>query len=457
MSVAPTGSLRQKETRVMVRERRSKESMSSDAASKRGNGGSEGRAAAADAAPPSTPPPFASASLLIYLTITLYALAYMSQQPTKIFWVGKVTADKRDAAEAYAAYESYFALLQLVGGLISGWLVDAIGAKFMIMLSLLSGFASYALTAHASTLLGLFCAGVPTVMQHAMLASRSYLTATLDSSQHATVIGRLGVAYGVGMVIGPQLGGWVASWSLVAAALLAAGISLVSALIVWAALPNAKPSDGALDKKPAGAASSSISYAALLQIPSVKEGLLVKALFFLGSELFRQLLTQVAVKHFRFEPSDMGTLLSIVGFSSALANLLPPALAGFHVPSLLCACCVGMTAVISTIAMLPSSAALLVKALCLPHAMMGALFGTLQTTLMTSATPPSLQGSLSGLDMSLRSVIGICTPFAAQALLSAFGYAALFTPAVIFSLLVFLILAAGSCGSPMGSSGSHSP
>ena len=289
---------------------------------------------------------------LIYFTVALYAGAFMSQQPTKVFWVARVTESSGDAAAAYATYASFLAVLQLIGSLYSGALVDRAGAKLVLLLSLGASALVYALTAYASSLTGLFLAGIPSVLQHAVLASRSYLTATLPNEQHATVIGRLGVSYGVGMLVGPYLGGLLAAHSLPAAALAAALLSLATGAMVLALLPEAKAvgvgaavaaaaaaAEGAggaasapaqqqqqQQQPPAPRAPPPATYQALLAVPGLRSALLLKGLFFAASNLFQTVVALLAVQRFRLDPSGMGIVLSIVGASSAAANLLAPPL-----------------------------------------------------------------------------------------------------------------------------------
>jgi MFS family permease len=377
---------------------------------------------------------------LIYCMVTLYALAFMSQQPTKLFWVKTVTESKGDAEQSYATFTSFLALLQLVGSLFSGALVDRWGAKKVMLLSLGASTLVYALTANASTLLGLFLAGLPSVLQHAMLAARSYLTATLDNSLHATALGRLAIAYGVGMVLGPYLGGLLAAQSLALAALAAAALSLATALMIWVGLPEARVEDraegsgsGSSSSAP-GATEKRVTYLALLALPGIQPALLLKTAFFLSSQLFQSVLTLLAVERFALGPEGMGTVLSLVGASSALANLLPPLLAGVPLGTTLIASSLACAASIFAVGLLPPTATLGVYLLCVPQAMSGALFATMQSTQMTVMVPPTLQGSLSAFDMAARYTVGIFTPFFAQALLTHAGhFAASALPAAIMA------------------------
>ena len=174
---------------------------------------------------------------LIYLVIVLYAVAFMSQQPVQQFHVVNLGGESNSS---FLYLRSFFACAQFAGSLISGALVDRFGAKNALLLSFASGAASYALTAAASSLTMLFVAQVPTIFLHAMLAARAFITAYVPEEERAVALGRLIVAYGIGMVVGPALGGYLASVSLTLAALGAAALSVCSAACV-ATLPRRWP------------------------------------------------------------------------------------------------------------------------------------------------------------------------------------------------------------------------
>jgi OCT family organic cation transporter-like MFS transporter 18 len=423
-------------------------------------GSSEGEARVAKGAP-SAAVTSSYSTLLIYFTVSLYAVAFMSQQPTKVYWVRAVTEGSADAAATYASFTSFLALLQLLGSLFAGALVDRVGPKAVLLLSLVASVLVYGLTAHASTISTLFLAGIPSVLQHAFLASRSYLTSTLPSEQHAIVIGRMGVAYGIGMLIGPYAGGLVAAHSLATAAVAAALLSAATAAMVLVLLPEVRVGGGGGSSGSSGAAGAagavaaaagaaptphskpSFTYGALLAIPGIAPALALKGLFFLSSNLFQTIVTLLAVERFKLDPSGMGTVLSIVGASSAAANLLaPPLLAGVPLRTTLCSSALALAASIFALGLLPPSASLGLFLLCVPQTAMGAVFSTLQSTQMTTITPPALQGSLAAADMALRSGLAIFSPFLAQGLLQHAGHFASTTVPAAIMVGVALLAAA---------------
>ncbi len=64
------------------------------------------------------------------------------------------------------------------------------------------------------------------------------MTDVSSTSQRADALGKLSVSYGVGMVVGPTLGGYIVKWfSMQAAAFVAAGLCILSMALVLMFVP----------------------------------------------------------------------------------------------------------------------------------------------------------------------------------------------------------------------------
>lgn len=129
--------------------------------------------------------------------VLTYAVCFQLQQPSQLQLVqdilkqsgggeGQAEAGVGSAAlRAWAAVRSLNGVLQLVGSLISGVLVDRFGARTVLIISLLASAAHYGLTAVAVDAWGLALAQLPTVMQHGVLAARSYVAIRVPEADRA--------------------------------------------------------------------------------------------------------------------------------------------------------------------------------------------------------------------------------------------------------------------------------
>ena len=75
--------------------------------------------------------------------------------------------------------------------------------------------------------------------RNTFLGSQMVVTYLSEESDRANVLARLGVSYGIGMVVGPSLGGYVTSnFGEQASSLLAAGGSILSIILVLIFVPS---------------------------------------------------------------------------------------------------------------------------------------------------------------------------------------------------------------------------
>ncbi|MEJ2013277.1 MAG: MFS transporter [Anaerolineales bacterium] len=140
-----------------------------------------------------------------------------------------------------------FSFSSFLGTLLGGALSDRIGRKGMLIFSLISTSFSSVLMGMVDTLslffaiallVGIFTdAGGPAY--EAMIAD------LLPEEQRAQGYGILRVAFNVSVVIGPAIGGFLATRSYLALFITDAVISLISASIVWRAMPETRPAPSA--------------------------------------------------------------------------------------------------------------------------------------------------------------------------------------------------------------------
>lgn len=75
-------------------------------------------------------------------------------------------------------------------------------------------------------------------MQHAILAARGMISANSSEHERATLLGYVGVAFGIGFAIGPAAGGQLSRLSLQTAAWTAAVGSVLGMVGVTLLLPS---------------------------------------------------------------------------------------------------------------------------------------------------------------------------------------------------------------------------
>jgi DHA1 family tetracycline resistance protein-like MFS transporter len=129
-----------------------------------------------------------------------------------------------------------FAIAQFVAGPIVGNLGDRFGRRPTLILSMLAFAIDYAITAAAPTLAWLFVGRVIAGVTGAIYGPAGAVIADVTPPEkRASVFGLLGAAFGVGFIIGPAIGGIVATLGprapFIAAAILA-GLNAVAMLLL---------------------------------------------------------------------------------------------------------------------------------------------------------------------------------------------------------------------------------
>lgn len=146
------------------------------------------------------------------------------------FWGGILMA-------SYAAMQFLFA--PIIGGL-----SDSYGRRPVLLLALVTLTIDYVVMALATTfwwlLIGRVLAGIAGATY---ITATAYLSDISKPSERAANFGLIGAAFGIGFVIGPAIGGIVASWNISAPFWLAAAMSGVNVLFGIFVLPESLSSD----------------------------------------------------------------------------------------------------------------------------------------------------------------------------------------------------------------------
>jgi DHA1 family tetracycline resistance protein-like MFS transporter len=145
-------------------------------------------------------------------------------------------------AATYGVFGSVFALMQFVGSPILGSLSDRFGRRRVMLISCAGLGLDYVLMALAPSigwlLVGRVISGITSSTYGTAAA---YVADVTEPEQRAARFGTLGVAFGIGFIIGPGLGGVLAAVTLRAPFWGAAVLSLANAAYGYFILPESLP------------------------------------------------------------------------------------------------------------------------------------------------------------------------------------------------------------------------
>jgi DHA1 family multidrug resistance protein-like MFS transporter len=214
-----------------------------------------------------------------------------------------------------------YAVMQLIFSPIWGSISDRIGRKPVLMIGVL-GFALTQLMFGFSSALWMLLASrvLAGVLSSATLpTAMAYIGDSTSERDRGGGMGIIGAAMGVGMVLGPGIAGWMATYSLAAPFFFAAGLSVAALALIYLLLPESLPAE----KRQVGGAK--------IQGPQLRElwgalfspiGLLLFLAFLVSFGLtnFEIVFGLFAVETYGYGPQQVGGLLTFIGLISAVVQ-----------------------------------------------------------------------------------------------------------------------------------------
>lgn len=224
------------------------------------------------------------------------------------------------ASTTYGWMVAIYALMQFLFAPVLGSLSDQYGRRAVILISLMGSGFDYLLLAFAPNLWWLFVGRIVAGLTASNItAVTAYIADISPPEQRAKNFGLVGMAFGLGFILGPAIGGLLGSTNLRLPFLVVAGITLLNALYGFFILPESlKPEN----RRPFSWARANPigSLFAIRQYPVVL-GLAIMIVF---SGLAQNALQTVWVLYtgyrYNWGPGDVGVSLAVVGLSAALVQ-----------------------------------------------------------------------------------------------------------------------------------------
>lgn len=171
----------------------------------------------------------------IFVTVFVDMLGYGIVIPLLPFYAREYAA----GAALVGLLGSLYAAMQFVGGPFLGGLSDRTGRRPVLVVCLLGASFAYLLLGLAETLFLLFAAVVLAGAAGGTQATaQAYIADSTSPEDRARGLGLIGAAFGLGLMAGPALGGFLSLYSLHAPAFAAAALALCNAAFGFLVLPE---------------------------------------------------------------------------------------------------------------------------------------------------------------------------------------------------------------------------
>jgi DHA1 family multidrug resistance protein-like MFS transporter len=256
--------------------------------------------------------------LILSLTLAVVMLGFGMVMPIFPFYIESMGASGRDLGLLMAISPFMQLLMAPVWGSVS----DRWGRKPVLLVGLLGYGISMLLFGLATELWMLFVArGLGAILSAAtMPTTMAYISDSTSEQDRGGGMGALGAATGLGVVLGPALGGWLAIDSLSTPFFVTAGVCLLTLLLVWLFLPESLPREGR--RLAAGKVRPAAQLRELWQALFSPLGVLLFMAFLVsfGLTCFQGIFGLYALKKFGYGTEEVGWILAVMGIVGALTQ-----------------------------------------------------------------------------------------------------------------------------------------
>lgn len=306
---------------------------------------------------------------------------------------------------------SAYAAAMFLFGPIIGSLSDAYGRRPVLIFALVTLTIDYVIMATAQTywvlLVGRILAGI---------AGATYITATAYISdiakpeERGAAFGMIGAAFGIGFVLGPAIGGIVASWHITAPFWVAAVLAAMNVAFGFLVLPESlKPENrrpfGRRDLNPFG------SIARAFLVPGLAIPLICLFIFEFANMVYPTLWSFWGREVFGWDAFVIGITLAVYGvlIAAVQAGILPQLtkrLGDYR--TLVLAIAAGILAMVG----FGLANTILAVAIFLPLAALSDMAPPLMTAFAANRVGEDQQGLVQGVIASLNSIAAVVAPLA---------------------------------------------
>ena len=359
-----------------------------------------------------------SASLLfIFATIAIDSIGVGIIIPVLPDVIRRFVSEPGDVSRTYGYFVAIYAVLQFLSSPLLGSLSDRFGRRPVLLVSLLGAAIDYVFMAFAPTLPLLFLGRIISGVSGASYTVASAYIADISNDENRSKnFGVMGAGFGLGFILGPAIGGPLATLRPEYPFLAAGAFNFLNLLYGALVLPESLPA-ASRRKIELSSLNPVRSFRNTFAIPGILGLLCVHTLFQLAGQTHPSIWTLYTQHRYHWTSAEVGLSLAAVGVMSAVSQ---GALTGVIVrwlgePRTLLFGSLGET--LGFLCFGLATSGWMIYATLIVSSAFWAVQPALQS-LISREAPPETQGELQGTLMSIGSLCGVVNPLVMTQLFS---------------------------------------
>jgi len=258
--------------------------------------------------------------IILFFSLIVVMLGFGIIIPIMPFYIDAFGAGGAELGALMAT----FAAMQFIFAPIWGQLSDRYGRKPVMMLGVFGNAISLIMFGLSSQLWMLFLARIlGGILSSATIpTAMAYIGDSTSEKNRGGGMGVLGAAMGIGMVIGPALGGILGENSLSAPFFLAAALSFVALALIFIILPESLPPEARTKERKRETFSGQLKQIWRAIYSPIGTLLILAFLLSFGLTSFEGVFGLFALERYGYGAREVGLLLMAIGITSAFVQLV---------------------------------------------------------------------------------------------------------------------------------------
>jgi DHA1 family tetracycline resistance protein-like MFS transporter len=249
--------------------------------------------------------------LVIFLTIFVNLVGFGIIVPLLPFYAETFGASPLAIGLLFAI----FSLAQLVAAPVLGDLSDKYGRRPILILSLAGTVVSFVMLALAQNFTTLFIARLIDGLSGGNISTaRAYVADVTEPQDRAHAYGLIGMAFGLGFILGPAISGVLAHVSYTAPIWAAAGLTIVAMAMAWMWLPET------VHRAHAGTGMPLRNLWQMVTRPGLRRVLLIDFGYWLSFAVFQTTFALFVARRFSFDAPQTGYFFATFGILGAIVQ-----------------------------------------------------------------------------------------------------------------------------------------